>query len=121
MTQEFAVSVIATGAFAEHPMLGLAMVLGIVLCSLLCVMAALRNGGVYLERQSVLLLCQVYLVLAALLQLYGAGNSIVGQVAGFLVLALGIAPIFFRKNNFRAARYCIALGATIAACAELLF
>ena len=52
-------------------MLGLAMVLGIVLCSLLCVMAALRNGGVYLERQSILLLCQVYLVLAALLQLYG--------------------------------------------------
>lgn len=121
MSQVFAVTVITTGAFAEHPILGLAMVLGIVLCSLLCVMAALRNGGVYLERQSILLLCQVYLVLAALLQLYGAGSRIVGQVAGFLVLALGIAPIFFRKNNFRAARYCIALGATIAACAELLF
>ena len=68
MNQVFAVTVITTGAFAEHPILGLAMVLGIVLCSLLCVMVALRNGGVYLERQSILLLCQVYLVLAALLQ-----------------------------------------------------
>ena len=48
-------------------------------------------------------------MLAALLQLYGAGSRIVGQVAGFLVLALGIAPIFFRKNNFRAARFMDAL------------
>lgn len=37
------------------------------------------------------------------------------QTAGFVLMGIGIAPIFFRKINFDAARYCIGFGATLAA------
>lgn len=98
----------------------LLLLVGILLCSLLCVVAAFRNRGEVLQQPVVMILCQFYLILAAFLQLFSAGSVIISQVAGFLVLALGIASIFFRKNNFDAARYCIAIGAALAACALLL-
>lgn len=121
MNQVYAVAVVASGPFAEAPFMGIVLLLGVVLCSLLCVAAALLHGGETLQRSSVMLISQIYLVLTALLQLSVAEDSIVAQVAGFLVFALGVAPVFFRKNNFRAARYCIAVGAVMAACAILLF
>lgn len=121
MNQANFVAFVATGPFAETPFLGIVLLLGVVLCSLLCVAAALLHEGETLQRSSVMLISQIYLVLTALLQLSVAGDSVVAQVAGFLVFALGIAPVFFRKNNFRAARYCIAVGAVVAACAILLF
>jgi len=109
----FAVNVVSTG-----PML---LLVGILLCSLLCLAVAFYNGGELLERQWVLLLCELYLVLAALVQLKSAGAAMIPQIMGFLVLALGILPVFFRKTNFDMARYSVALGATLAACALLLF
>lgn len=98
----------------------LLLLVGVLLCSLLCVAAVFRNRGEILEKPVALFLCQIYLVLAALLQVASAGSNIISQVAGFLVLALGIASIFFRKSNFDAARYCIAFGAALAACALFL-
>ena len=121
MGQASVVAVAVSGPFAEAPFLAIVMLLGVMLCSLLCVMAALLHGGETLQRSSVMLISQVYLVLTALLQLSVAGDRIVAQVAGVLVFALGVAPGFFRKNNFRAARYCIAVGSVVAACAILLF
>ncbi len=106
------------GFWADETVM-LLLVVGVTLCSLLCVAAALRNGGEVLERPVLLLLCQFYLVLVALMQLYAAGGAVMGQVAGFLIFGLAIGSIFFRKNNFRATRYCIALGATLAACVML--
>lgn len=98
----------------------LLLLVGVLLCSLLCVVAAFRNQGEILQKPAALFLCQIYLVLAALLQVASAGSDIISQVAGFLVLALGIASIFFRRNSFDASRYCIAFGAALAACALLL-
>lgn len=94
--------------------------LGILLCSLLCVAAAFRNGGEVLQRQPIMLLCQLYLVLVGMLQVSSAGGSVVAQTAGFVVMGIGIAPIFFHKVNFNAARYCIGFGATLAAVVVLL-
>ena len=99
---------------ANEPVL-LLLELGILLCSLLCVAVAFRNGGELLQRQSIMLLCQLYLVLAGLLQVYSAGGRVLAQTAGFVLMGIGIAPIFFRKINFDAARYCIGFGATLAA------
>lgn len=60
---------------ANEPVL-LLLELGILLCSLLCVAVAFRNGGELLQRQSIMLLCQLYLVLAGLLQVYSAGGRV---------------------------------------------
>lgn len=98
----------------------LLLLAGILLCSLLCVAAAFRNGGAVLQRQPIMLLCQIYLVLVGLLQVYSAGGSIVSQTAGFVVMGIGIAPTFFYRAYFDAARYCIGFGATIAAAVILL-
>ena len=97
------------------------MVFGVVLCSLLCVVAALRNNGEVLQKTSLMLACQAYIMLTALMHLGTAPEIIISQVLGFVTLALGIAPIIFKKSSFRGARYCIALGALLAACTILLF
>lgn len=113
--------VIFVSPLAEYWVLGILMIVGIVLCSLLFVIAALLHGGEVMERRGAMLSGQTYLVLTAMMQLSLAEDRLLAQVAGFLVFALGIASIILRKNNFRAARYCIALGATVAACGVLLF
>ena len=121
MGQASVVAGAVSGPFAEAPFLAIVMLLGVMLCSLLCVMAALLHGGETLQRSSVMLISQVYLVLTALLQLFVAGVRFVPHVAVFLVFALGVAPVFFHKNNLHSARYCIAVGSVVAACAILLF
>lgn len=101
--------------------LGVVLLLGVLLCSLLCVAAGFYHGGEVLYRPVIMTVCQIYLVLVALLQVSGAGGAIISQVAGFVTAGFGVAPAFFRKNNFNAARYCIAVGGAVAACAILLF
>lgn len=99
----------------------LLLTLGVMLCSLLCVFAALRNNGEILQKTALMLACQAYIMLTALMHLGTAPETIISQVMGFVTLALGIAPIIFKKSSFRGARYCIALGAMLAACTILLF
>lgn len=95
------------------------MVFGVVLCSLLCVFASLRNGGEVLQNTVPMLLCQFYLMVTALLYLTTAADGFLLQVTGFIIFTLGVAPAAMKKKSFQGARYCIALGATLAACAML--
>lgn len=99
--------------------LSLLLVFGVVLCSLLCVFAALRNGGEVLQGMLPMLLCQFYLMVTAMLYLTAAADGFLSQVIGFMVFALGAAPSALKKKSFQGARYCIALGATLIACAML--
>lgn len=93
--------------------------LGIVLWSLLCVMAALRDGGKSLEKPLLLLACQFFLVMAAFFQIAVAEN-ILSRLLGVAVFAIAVISIFLRRENFQDARYCIAGGAVLAVCAVLL-
>ncbi len=92
---------------------------GVVLCSLLCVFAALRNGGDVLQNMIPMLLCQFYLMVAALLYLTFMADGFFARTLGFVIFVLGAAPAALKKTSFQGARYCIALGATLAACAML--
>ena len=65
------------GFWADETVM-LLLVVGVTLCSLLCVAAALRNGGEVLERPVLLLLCQFYLVLVAFMQLMLPGSCSAG-------------------------------------------
>ena len=96
------------------------IMMGIVLWSLLCVMAALRNNGKALEKQLLMLACQFFLVVAALFQC-AVAETVIAQVMGFVIFGLAIASIFFRREIFQGSRYCIALGAVLAAVSMLLF
>ncbi len=119
MNQMYSIAVVTSGPLAEHPILLILLLVVIVVYSLLCVEAALLWEGEMLKHSGMMLTCQLYLVMTAFLQLSITG-TVASQVVGFLMFALGIASLFFRKNNFRAARYCIAAGATVAACGVLL-
>ena len=92
---------------------------GVVLCSLLCVFASLRNGGEILNDIVPLLLCQFYIMVAALFYLAVLADGFLPRTLGMIIFALGAAPLILRKNSFQGARYCIALGATLTACALL--
>lgn len=94
--------------------------LGIVLWSLLCVMAALRNGGKSLEKPLMILACQFFLVMAALFQV-AIAESMISRLMGVVVFTAAIISIFLRRDNFQLSRYCIAIGAVLATCAVLLF
>lgn len=93
---------------------------GIVLWSLMCVMAALRNGGKSLEKPLLILSCQFFLVMAGLFQV-AIAETMFSRLLGVVVFAIAIFSIFLRRENFQHARYCIAFGAVLAACAVLLF
>ncbi len=94
--------------------------LGIVLWSLLCVMAALRNGGKSLEKPLLILSCQFFLVMAGLFQV-AIAETMISRLMGIVVFAISIFSIILRRENFQHARYCIAIGAALAACSILLF
>lgn len=104
-----------TGTGASEKLL-LLLVFGIILCSLLCIFAALRNGGEILQNTSLMLLCQAFLLLAAMIQLGITENTLFSRVVAMIVFALGVAPIVLKKKSFQGARYCIAGGAFLAAC-----
>jgi len=94
--------------------------LGIVLWSLLCVMAALRNGGKSLEKTLLMFACQFFLVMASFFQI-AIAETIISRLMGVAVFAAAIISIFMRRDNFQLSRYCIAVGAVLATCAVLLF
>jgi hypothetical protein len=93
---------------------------GIMLCSLLCVFASLRNRGEVLENTVPMLLCQFYIMVASLLYLAVLADGVMTRTLGMVALVLGAAPIVLKKSSFQGARYCIALGATLIACAMML-
>ena len=90
------------------------LAIGIMFCSLICVVGALRNEGKMFEKIYVMLFCQFYILSIAMIQLTTAMGSVVQQVIGFVLLALGVAPIVVKKASFQAARYCIVLGGLLA-------
>ncbi|MBQ2777147.1 MAG: hypothetical protein IJF50_06560 [Peptococcaceae bacterium] len=92
---------------------------GIVLCSLLCVFASLRNGGEILNNMIPMLLCQFYIMVAALLYLTVLADGFLPRTLGMIIFVLGAAPAALKKASFQGARYCIALGATLLACAMM--
>ena len=94
--------------------------LGIVLWSLLCAMAATRNGGKMLEKFVMMLACQFFLIMAGLFVIAATG-AIVPRMIGIAIVALAIISSIVRKNNFLYARYCILAGALLATCTLLLF
>lgn len=94
--------------------------LGIVLWSLLCVLAALRNGGKALEKSLMMFACQFFLVMAAFFQ-FAVAENMISRMMGIVVFAIAVFSIFLRRENFQASRYCIAIGAVLATCAVLLF
>ena len=96
------------------------LALGVMMCSIVCVMLALLKNGSALEKTVYLVFCQLYILSVALIQINNAAGSIVGQVVGFMLLVLGIAPMILKKTSFQAARYCIALGALLAAMAMFI-
>lgn len=107
------------GVTAMGDSLSLLLIFGVVLCSLLCVFAALRNSGEVLQGMLPMLLCQFYLMVTAMIYLAAVADGFLPQVLGFVIFALGAAPSAMKKKSFQGARYCIALGATLAACAML--
>ena len=92
---------------------------GIVMSSLLCVFASLRNGGEVLENTIPMLLCQFYIMVASLLDLAVLADGVMTRTLGMVILVLGAAPAVLKKSSFQGARYCIALGATLTACAMM--
>ena len=86
--------------------------LGIVLWSLLCVMAALRNGGKSLEKALLMFACQFFLVMASFFQI-AIAETIISRLMGVAIFAAAIISIFMRRDNFQLARYCIAAGAVL--------
>ncbi len=92
---------------------------GVMLCSLLCVFASLRNGGKMIQKPIPMLLCQFYLMMTALLQLTFLADGFITRVLGLLIFALGAVPAALKKNSFQGARYCIAFGAVLTAFAML--
>ena len=99
----------------------LLLTFGIMFCSILCVFAALRNNGAVLENMVMMLLCQAFILLAAMMHLGTGPVTIVSRVMGMVTLAMGIAPTVIRKTSFQGARYCVAFGALMAAITMLLF
>ena len=97
------------------------LMFGVMLCSLLCVFAALRNGGEVLESTPMMLLCQAFLLMAGMIQLAIGGSGFFSRVLAMVVFALGVAPIVIKKKSFQGARYCVAGGALLAALMLLLF
>lgn len=91
------------------------LAVGIMLCSVVCVMLALLKNGAALEKNIYLVFCQLYILSIALVQMNNAGRSVVAQVLGFVLFALGVAPMLLKKNSFQGARYCVAFGALLAA------
>ena len=108
-------------AVSMTPEAALVLTFGIMFCSILCAFAALRNQGEVLEKTVLLLACQAYIILTALLHLATSPATIPSQVMGMVTVALGVAPIILKKNTFQGARYCVALGALLAAVTMLLF
>ena len=96
------------------------MKLGIVLWSLLCAMAAMRNGGKILEKFAMMLVCQFYLVMVGLF-IIAATGTILSRMIGMAIFALAIVSTIIRRENFLYARYCILIGALLATCTLMLF
>lgn len=93
--------------------------LGIMLFSLVCVFAALRNGGDVMNNLPFMLLCQAYIMVTALFYLTMLADNVIMNTLGMVTFVLGAAPIVLKKTSFQGARYCIALGATLIACMML--
>jgi hypothetical protein len=67
-----------------------------------------------------MLLCQFYIMVASLLYLAVLADGVMTRTLGMVALVLGAAPVVLKKSSFQGARYCIALGATLIACAMML-
>lgn len=120
-TSDFAMSAVSSpSAVHLSPSTVLLLLATVLICSLLCLMAAMRKGGEALKRPLPLLLCQIYIALCGFYCLGAAAGSLVRMVEGVLLLVLGFLPIFFCQRNFRIARCCIGMGAVLAAIAMLL-
>ena len=59
-------------------------------------------------------------MVASLLYLAVLADGVMTRTVGMVALVLGAAPIVLKKSSFQGARYCIALGATLNACAMML-
>ena len=94
--------------------------LGIVLWSLLCVMAAMQNGGKVLEKLFMMVACQMFLIMAGLF-IFAAAGSIVSRMIGMAIFVIAIISTIMRRENFMYARYCIVIGALLATSTLLLF
>ena len=101
--------------FGEQAAMLPIVAIGIMICSLLCILGALRENGKMFENTYIMLFCQFYLLSIAMIQLTNATGSVVHQVIGFVLLALGVVPIVLKKASFQGARYCLALGGVVTA------
>lgn len=93
---------------------------GIVLWSLLCVMAAMRNNGDALNNIVMLLACQFFLAIVGLFILTIA-QTVLFRMIGMAICAIAIIATIMRRDNFRNTRYCIVAGALLATGSLLLF
>ena len=108
-----------TGALLQDEMLIFWIKSGIVIWSLLSVVAAMRNNGDMLKNFAMMLACQFYLIMAGLV-IFAATGGILPRMVGMAIVVVAIISSIMRKNNFLYARYCIVIGALLAAFALLL-
>ena len=94
--------------------------IGIVLWSLLCVMAAMRNDGKVLKNLAMMLACQFFLVMVGLF-IITVTETILFRMIGMAIFAIAIISTIMRRENFQNARYCIVIGALLATFTLLLF
>ncbi len=93
---------------------------GIVLWSLLCVAAAMRNDGNILNNIIVISACQFFLVMVGLF-IITIAQTVLIRIIGMAIGITAILSAIMRRDNFQKTRYCIVTGALLATFSLLLF
>ena len=81
------------------------MFMGSILMSTIGLTVLLFRNGQYAQKEWVFMLIQMYVVLLAGMQITAVPeNDLLGQGVGYGIFILALAPLFYKKNNFFAAR-----------------
>lgn len=85
------------------------MFMGSILMSAIGIIILLHRDGQYAKKDWLFMLIQVYVVLLAGMQITAvAENDFLGQAIGYVIFAMALAPLFYKKNNFFVARITLA-------------